>query len=73
MCIKTTIILLFLERLQFMASFAVTFTICSTGLFQSIGTAVQKICQDELEIHAEFVSMDLYTLLLYRIMTSFMS
>ena len=53
-CIKTTIILLFLERLQFMASFAVTFTICSTGLFQSIGTAVQKICQDELEIHAEF-------------------
>lgn len=52
--IKTTICALFLERLQFMASFAVTFTICSTGLFQPIGKAVQKICQDELEIHAEF-------------------
>lgn len=52
--IKTTICLLFLERVQFMASFAVTFSICSTGLFQPIGKAVQKICQDELEVHAEF-------------------
>ena len=52
--IKTTICLLFLERLQFMASFAVTFSICSTGLFQPIGKAVQKICQDEIEIHSEF-------------------
>ncbi len=52
--IKTTICALFLERLQFMASFGVTFTICSTGLFQPIGKAVQKICQDELEVHAEF-------------------
>lgn len=45
--------LLLLERVQFMASFAITFTICSTGLFQPIGKAVQKIAQDELEVHAE--------------------
>jgi len=42
-----------LERIQFMASFAITFTICSTNLFQPIGKAVQKIAQDELEVHAE--------------------
>ncbi|HET8689160.1 MAG TPA: ribonucleotide-diphosphate reductase subunit beta [Methanosarcina sp.] len=45
--------LLMLERIQFMASFAITFTICSSGLFQPIGKAVQKICQDELEVHCE--------------------
>lgn len=45
--------LLILERIQFMASFAITFTICGTGLFQSIGKAVQKIAQDELEVHVE--------------------
>lgn len=42
-----------LERVQFMASFAVTFAICDTGLFQPIGKAIQKIAQDELEVHAE--------------------
>lgn len=42
-----------LERIQFMASFAITFTICSSNLFQPIGKAVQKIAQDELEVHAE--------------------
>jgi ribonucleoside-diphosphate reductase beta chain len=47
------IALLLLERIQFMASFAITFTICSTNLFQPIGKAVQKIAQDELEVHAE--------------------
>ena len=47
------IALLLLERLQFTASFSITFTICSTGLFQPIGKAVQKIAQDELEVHAE--------------------
>lgn len=52
--LKTVICALFLERIQFMASFGITFTICSTGLFQPIGKAVQKICQDELEVHAEF-------------------
>jgi ribonucleoside-diphosphate reductase beta chain len=45
--------LLMLERIQFMASFAVTFTICSSNWFQSIGKAVQKIAQDELEVHVE--------------------
>lgn len=45
--------LFLLERVQFMASFAITFTICSTGWFQSIGKAVQKIAQDELEVHVE--------------------
>lgn len=45
--------LLMLERVQFTGSFGVTFTICATGLFQAIGKAVQKICQDELEIHAK--------------------
>ncbi len=43
--------LLALERIQFMSSFAVTFAICDTGLFQPIGKAIQKIAQDELEIH----------------------
>ncbi len=47
------IALLVLERIQFMASFAITFTICSSGLFQSIGKAVQKIAQDELEVHVK--------------------
>lgn len=45
--------LLMLERIQFMASFAITFTICGSGLFQPIGKAVQKIAQDELEVHSE--------------------
>jgi ribonucleoside-diphosphate reductase beta chain len=48
-----TVALLVLERIQFMASFAVTFAICDTGLFQPIGKAVQKIAQDELEVHVE--------------------
>ena len=42
-----------LERIQFTASFAVTFTICGAGWFQPIGKAVQKIAQDELEVHCE--------------------
>lgn len=46
--------LLCLERIQFMSSFAVTFAIANTGLFNQIGKAVQKICQDEYEVHAEF-------------------
>ncbi len=50
---KAFVALLILERIQFMASFAITFTICSTNLFQPIGKAVQKIAQDELEVHVE--------------------
>lgn len=45
--------LLMLERIQFMASFDITFTICSTSLFQPVGKAVQKIAQDELEVHVD--------------------
>lgn len=45
--------MLVLERIQFMSSFAVTFSICDTGLFQPIGKAIQKIAQDELEVHVE--------------------
>lgn len=47
-------IMLCLERVKFMASFAITFTICRTGYFIPIGSAVQKICQDELENHSEY-------------------
>lgn len=50
---KAVCALLILERIQFMASFAITFTICSTNIFQPIGKAVQKIAQDELEVHVE--------------------
>lgn len=42
-----------LEAIQFMSSFAITFAICDTGMFQPIGKAVQKIAQDEYEVHKE--------------------
>ena len=45
--------MLILERIQFMASFAITFAIVDTGLFLPIGSAVQKICTDELQVHVE--------------------
>lgn len=45
--------LYFLERVQFMASFSVTFALAKTGLFQSIGDAVGRIAQDEFEVHAQ--------------------
>lgn len=50
---KMIVALLILERIQFMASFAITFAICDSGLFQPIGKAIQKIAQEELEIHVE--------------------
>lgn len=53
-----------LERIQFMVSFAVTFTIANTGIFIPIGTAIQKICQDEL-LHAKAAR----TILDYELMT----
>ena len=52
--IKFYFTMLLLERIQFMASFAITFTICKTGPFQPIGQAVKKIAQDELEVHSEY-------------------
>lgn len=41
-----------LERIQFVASFAVTFAFGEIGMFVPIAKAVQKICQDEFEVHA---------------------
>lgn len=49
-----TTAMLLLERVQFMASFAVTFAIGrieEAQGFMPIVKAVQKICQDELEVH----------------------
>ena len=43
--------LLALERIQFMASFAITFAIADSGMFLPIGKAVQKIASDEFVIH----------------------
>jgi ribonucleoside-diphosphate reductase beta chain len=48
-----TVAMFVLERVQFMASFAVTFAIGQTGAFMPIAKAVQKICQDEYEVHAQ--------------------
>jgi ribonucleoside-diphosphate reductase beta chain len=47
------IAMLVLERIQFMSSFAVTFAIGSAGAFIPIAKSVQKICQDEFEVHVE--------------------
>ena len=44
-------VMLVLERLQFMASFAVTFALAAEDLFIPIGKMVQKIAQDEYEVH----------------------
>lgn len=51
--LMAVVALLILERIQFMGSFAITFTICSANYFQPIGKAIQKIAQDELEVHVE--------------------
>jgi ribonucleotide reductase beta subunit family protein with ferritin-like domain len=41
-----------MERLQFVNSFAVTGLIALNGIFVQIGTPVQRISRDEIEIHA---------------------
>jgi ribonucleoside-diphosphate reductase beta chain len=46
-----TIALFFLERVGFMGSFAVTGAIAQTGQFMPICKAVQRIAQDEAEVH----------------------
>ena len=43
----------FLEKIQFMASFAVTFAIADSGIFVPAGKLIQKIAADEVEIHVE--------------------
>ena len=45
--------LLCMERIQFVASFAVTFGKGNAGKFVQFSNAVSKICTDELEVHAE--------------------
>jgi len=45
--------LLCLERIQFMGSFAITFAIGEVGAFMPIVKAVQRIAQDELEVHVD--------------------
>lgn len=43
-----------MERIQFMASFAITFNICeTTKMFQPIGAAIRKIALDEYEVHVQ--------------------
>lgn len=50
---RALVALFCLERLQFMSSFAATFGVVETGVYQGIGKLVQKIMQDERYIHAE--------------------
>lgn len=42
-----------MEKIQFMASFAITFAIADSGIFVPAGKTIQKIAQDEVEIHVE--------------------
>jgi ribonucleoside-diphosphate reductase beta chain len=42
-----------MERIQFMSSFAITFAVATEGWFIPVGKAVQKIAQDELEVHSQ--------------------
>jgi ribonucleoside-diphosphate reductase beta chain len=41
-----------LETIQFPGSFAVSFAVADSGWFQPIGSCLQKINQDEVEVHA---------------------
>lgn len=50
---RAVVALFCLERLQFVDSFAATFGVVETGVYQGIGKLVQKIMQDERYIHAE--------------------
>lgn len=43
-----------LERLQFISSFTATFAVVEQGYYQGIGKLVQKIFQDERNVHAVF-------------------
>jgi ribonucleoside-diphosphate reductase beta chain len=45
--------LLCLERIQFMASFTVTFSYGESGRYLPFAKAAQKICQDEYHIHSK--------------------
>jgi ribonucleoside-diphosphate reductase beta chain len=41
-----------LETIQFPGSFAVSFAVADSGWFQPVGSCLQKINQDEVEVHA---------------------
>jgi ribonucleoside-diphosphate reductase beta chain len=45
--------MLLMERVQFMSSFGVTFAYAEMDSYVPIGKAVQKICNDELNVHVE--------------------
>ena len=46
-----------LERIQFISSFIVTFAFGEIGMFVPIAKAIQKICQDEFEVHQRLDQM----------------
>lgn len=48
-----TFLMLILERLQFMSSFVVTFAMGEENSFMPACKAIQKIAQDEFEVHVE--------------------
>lgn len=50
---KGVVALYLMERIQFIASFAITFALGEMGRFQPICQAIRKICADEVIIHAE--------------------
>lgn len=50
---KMVFAMLALERIQFMASFVITFAFGAAGRFMPICKAVQKICNEEFSIHVE--------------------
>lgn len=43
-----------LERINFIASFAITFGLGEAGMYLPIANCVKKICSDEINIHAAF-------------------
>lgn len=57
---RTVTALLGLEAIQFMASFANTFSLCEQGMFMGVGQLVQKIMLDEiLHTKMDFATLDI--------------
>lgn len=48
-----TVAMLLLERVQFMSSFAITFAFGEAGQFMPIAKTVQKICNEEFNVHVK--------------------
>lgn len=51
--LKVLVALFTLERIQFISSFAITFGLAENGYFIPIAKLVQKICNDELQVHVQ--------------------